>query len=264
MKLRVVRPAGGNQGTGAGSSATATVTSPAIATFDTRLPVRSGDNVGIDLLGSATVGARPNGGAAEAVWVPPLADGQTRSPNFVNNDVENLFNADLEPDADRDGHGDETQDRCSKDPSTQGLCRGPCANDRRGTPGPDILPGTTAGDRILGLSGNDIINGFAGDDCLQGDAGNDRLGGASGRDRLSGGFGRDRLSGGRGNDRLSGGPSADRMTGGPGRNRLSGGAGNDVLNSKNRRRERVSCGPGRDRIRADRTDRLSGCERVRR
>ena len=33
-----------------------------------------------------------------------------------------LANADIEPDADRDGYGDETQDLCSSDASTQGAC----------------------------------------------------------------------------------------------------------------------------------------------
>lgn len=262
MKLRVVRPAEGGQGTGAGTSAPITANG-LIATFDTRLPVRAGDNIGIDLTPQTTLAARQVTGAREAVWFPPLADGQTRSPEVVNNDVENLFNADIEPDADGDGFGDETQDLCPTDASTQGLCRGPCANDRLGTSGRDSLTGTSAGDRIVGLGGSDVLRGLGGDDCLLGGAGRDALSGGAGRDRLTGGASADRLNGGGGADRLTGGGGADRLIGGPGRNTLSGGGGRDLVNSANRRRERVSCGGGRDRVIADRVDRLRGCERVR-
>jgi Ca2+-binding RTX toxin-like protein len=272
MKLRVVRPAAGGQGTGAGTSATVTVTPGAVATFDTRLPITAGDNIGVELLGQAILGVRDVGGAREAVWLPPLQDGQTRSPDEVNDNVENLYNADIEPDADGDGFGDETQDLCPKQAGTQGLCRGPCANAKLGTSGRDTLVGTAAGDRIVGLGGNDVLSGLAGKDCLQGNAGNDTLTGGAGSDALGGGAGRDglnggpaadRLAGGAGADRLAGGAGADRLAGGPGRNTLSGGPGNDVLNAANGRRELVRCGPGRDRVRADRADRLKGCERVR-
>jgi Ca2+-binding RTX toxin-like protein len=61
---------------------------------------------------------------------------------------------------------------------------------------------------------------------------------------------------------MSGGGGNDRITTGPGLNRYAGGAGSDVIDARNGRRELVSCGSGRDRVRADRRDRVSGCERV--
>lgn len=122
-------------------------------------------------------------------------------------------------------------------PSPSGLLPGPCANERRGTRGRDLLDGTAAGDVLRGLAGADRLNGLAGDDCLFGGAGNDRL---------TGGRGQDRLSGGRGVNSISAGP------------------GNDVVNSANRKAERIVCGRGRDRVRADRRDTLKGCERIRR
>ena len=119
----------------------------------------------------------------------------------------------------------------------------PCSNVFAGTAGNDSINGTTGGDRISGLGGTDILNGKARNDCLSGGAGNDRLSGGSGRDRLSGGGGIDRLSGG------------------GGRNSYSAGAGNDAVNSANRKTETVNCGSGRrDRVRADASDRLRGCE----
>jgi Ca2+-binding RTX toxin-like protein len=129
---------------------------------------------------------------------------------------------------------------------TRGPDRRACATVRRGTGRHDRIRGTRHGDKLVGLRGNDRLGGLPGDDCLFGGPGSDRL---SGHDDD------DRLSGGRGNDRLRGGP---------GRNRLLGGPGNDRLNGVNRRIDRLECGRGRDRARADRGDRVRGCERVRR
>jgi hypothetical protein len=42
------------------------------------------------------------------------------------------------------------------------------------------------------------------------------------------------------------------------------GAGNDKVHVNDRHTDRVSCGPGRDEVWADRTDKLSGCEIVHR
>ena len=122
-------------------------------------------------------------------------------------------------------------------PSPSGLLPGPCSNERRGTRARDLLDGTAAGDSLRGLAGADRLNGLAGDDCL---------------------------FGGAGNDRLAGGPGKDRLSGGKGTNRIFAGPGNDVINSANGRSERILCGSGRDRVRADRGDTLKGCERSRR
>lgn len=43
---------------------------------------------------------------------------------------------------------------------------------------------------------------------------------------------------------------------------LDGGADNDTITSRDGLRETIRCGPGRDRITADRSDRLIGCERI--
>lgn len=181
------------------------------------------------------------------------------------------------------------------------LQAGACANDTMGTERADNLRGTLAGDRMAGFGGNDVIKSLNDDDCLHGGTGSDRLEGGpdqdrllgssgadrlyggtdrdtlfggSGRDRLVGGFGRDRLYAGSGNDRLSGGGHADRLFGEHGNDRIhAGGAGddgnnvdagpgNDVINVRNGRRDSVLCGRGRDRVVADASDRLNGCERV--
>ena len=65
-------------------------------------------------------------------------------------------------------------------------------------------------------------------------------------------------------DRVSGGNGDDRLTGGAGKDRVSGGAGNDRIFVRDGQRDRVNCGSGgRDRVTADRRDRVSrSCERV--
>ena len=140
---------------------------------------------------------------------------------------------------------------------------GGAGNDRHdGGAGRDRLDGDGGNDRLIGGSGADSLTGRSGADSLSGGAGGDRVVGGAGDDRLSGGGGDDAIAGAGGDNRLTGGGGNDRITTGPGLNRYAGGAGNDVIDARNGRRERVFCGSGRDRVRADRRDRVSGCERV--
>jgi len=181
----------------------------------------------------------------------------------------------------------------------EALKAGACTNRAVGTDVAEKMDGTLAGDEIFGFAGNDTINGFAGRDCIDGQGGDDTLRGdddndkviggngadkiyggddrdelfgGTGTDRLLGGFGRDMLAGGAGNDYIHGGPDADRLfgeagtdriIGGGGRNQIDGGGGNDSIDARNGERDRIVCGLGRDTVRADRFDRLNGCEVVR-
>jgi hypothetical protein len=133
-----------------------------------------------------------------------------------------------------------------------------------GTAADDLLNGTTAADVMKGLGGNDIINGLQGNDSIDGGTGNDKLTGSEGNDKLIGGAGKDTLIGATGKDNLIGGAGNDKIDGGPGPNKYSGGSGNDTINSVNGKRETVSCGAGRDSVRADKADRVIGCEKVKR
>jgi Ca2+-binding RTX toxin-like protein len=186
-------------------------------------------------------------------------------------------------------------------PATTGrsLQAGACTNRTIGTDLGETLEGTLAGDEIFGFAGKDTIWGFQGEDCIDGGPGNDTIHGGAARDkligagggdvlrgddgrddlfggfrsdRLYGGFGRDMIAGGVGNDLLDGGADADslfgeagkdRIIGGDGRNRIDGGSGNDSIDSRNGEVDRVICGTGRDKVTADRSDRLNGCETVR-
>jgi uncharacterized repeat protein (TIGR01451 family) len=89
--------------------------------------------------------------------------------------------------------------------------------------------------------------------------------GRGGNDILLGGPGNDRQSGGRGSDVQLGGRGNDRMRGGPGADVMAGQRGNDSILASDGRLDFVSCGPGRDRVVADRVDLVErNCEKVRR
>jgi hypothetical protein len=118
-RLRVLRPRGGGQWLGAGTSAHFAFpihggpNDPPLE-IPTRLPVRAGDQVGVDF-GFSGLGmlAFHNGSAGSdpSGFSPPIRDGQEMGPNCGSfPGAELLMNADVEPDADRDGVGDETQD----------------------------------------------------------------------------------------------------------------------------------------------------------
>lgn len=111
-RLRVLRP-GSAAFSGAGASATATVSGTGSETFPTRLPVRAGDYIGANQLTDFTLDFKDAvTGASVNTWNPALADLETRAADGSLVDHELLLNADVEPDADADGFGDETQDAC--------------------------------------------------------------------------------------------------------------------------------------------------------
>lgn len=64
---------------------------------------------------------------------------------------------------------------------------------------------------------------------------------------------------------ITGTAGADRIEGTNGAGDVvSAGAGNDTIRVQDHRTDRVNCGPGRDTVWADRTDKLAGCEIVHR
>jgi Ca2+-binding RTX toxin-like protein len=141
--------------------------------------------------------------------------------------------------------------------------------DSKPTGGDDLLTGTEKADKIFGLGGDDVLLGLGAGDVLDGGAGHDSLDGGSGKDTLKGGRGNDTLTGGAGDDILIGGPGRDKLNGGKGNDRLVGngskdsligGPGNDTIDARDGVGELVRCGPGKDRVKADKKDRLSGCE----
>jgi hypothetical protein len=124
--------------------------------------------------------------------------------------------------------------------------------------GPSPLGALAAPPRSAAL----VLRGTTRADRLNGGRGDDRLSGGAGDDVLRGGVGRDTLAGGTGRDRLLGGSGADRLVGGRHRDAVLAGSGNDRIEARDRVSETIDCGPGFDRVVADRRDRLVRCERV--
>jgi Ca2+-binding RTX toxin-like protein len=138
---------------------------------------------------------------------------------------------------------------------------------RGGIP-PPVPPATYDGNAacasentVMGSSAPDELIGGEGGDVLIGLAGNDKLVGAGSADCLFGQRGADRLRGGRGADQLSGGGGKDRVKGGKGRDTITAGRGPDTINAADGKRDTIDCGGGKDVVRADPEDRLTGCEK---
>jgi hypothetical protein len=85
----------------------------------------------------------------------------------------------------------------------------------------------------------------------------DTLAMLDGNDTIAGHGGNDRLNGGPGNDILSGDGGNDRIVGGPGLDRIDGGTGNDLILARDGEVDTIRCGPGKDRVIADRNDRVA-------
>jgi hypothetical protein len=141
--------------------------------------------------------------------------------------------------------------RCAPPPST-------CANPGTvpftvGTPGADVLVGT---------SGRDVLSGRGGDDCLYGLGGADRMSGGTGADLLYSSSGDDRLNGDAGRDTLRGGNGNDTIAPGAGKDVVAGQGGNDTITARDRTRDTIDCGAGRDKVKADRSDTVKNCEYV--
>ena len=130
LKLKVVRPAGGDDFTTVGESQLETPQASSLNTRPTRISVRTGDLLGNFYSGSTT-GFRflVTGSGSDAhqlcfecgdpVFDPSPGTTVTYTPAP---DVQIDVSALLESDGDQDGFGDETQDQCPTNAATQGPC----------------------------------------------------------------------------------------------------------------------------------------------
>ncbi|HET6509581.1 MAG TPA: PASTA domain-containing protein [Baekduia sp.] len=124
----VVRPGGAASYTVVGTQALTAPASMTLATASTRIPVEAGDRLGIFVpSGSGTAAASdPVAGYATFAASTAPTSGQTLSSPDASGLSRVSLSATVEPDADHDGYGDETQDSC---PSNPAIHVGPCATD---------------------------------------------------------------------------------------------------------------------------------------
>jgi hypothetical protein len=223
LKFKVGRPAGGNLYTIIGESALVTPSPNILNTFPIRLSVLAGDLIGFYVGVAGQCGITPIAGfvhsAAGGDIVPPNQATFTPQPaQMVQLDV----SAQLEPDCDKDGFGDETQDQnlsnCAPGtipPPAPGAATATCKGK------PATIVGTNGSDVRVASPGRDVIAGLGGNDTLSGLAGNDLICGGAGKDNLKGGKGKDTLLGQKGKDTLKGGGSRDFCKGGKGNDTAS-------------------------------------------
>jgi hypothetical protein len=135
MKLKMMRAAGGLNYTVVGASRLESPALSTVNTWATRIPVKAGDFLGVYYSGS-TRGSRNAAGFQTRAGVGDPSPGSTNSYGYGSAAQIDLA-ARLEADADGDGYGDETQDGCPTNASTQGAC--PAAN-LPATPTPTPTP----------------------------------------------------------------------------------------------------------------------------
>lgn len=123
MAYRVVRTSAGNV-TGVATVPIATPAPNALNTTSVRVPIAAGDTIGVD---TGSIRTRFTAGRSYGFRSPPVPDDGT-VPTTAQAGQEAMLNAVVEPDADADGFGDESQDPCPGDSAPQsGGCTLPAA-----------------------------------------------------------------------------------------------------------------------------------------
>lgn len=126
-RLQAWRPAGGTNFTLVGRSELQAPTPGLVNEFDARIPVSPGDLLGL-WAATPEFGCYFSTGAPSdvirccSVITTDPVPGDTRDLADDDPNLRLNLTATLEPDVDRDGFGDETQEQCATDPSLQGPC----------------------------------------------------------------------------------------------------------------------------------------------
>lgn len=128
--------------------------------FKERIPVDQGDLLGLTAVSDAEVGITVPGTPQNQLAqfgggdIPP---GQTGTATIAWPDLRPSVAATVESDADGDGFGDDTQDKCPVDRTTQALCQFSFGRLKRNTKrGTAVLPVTVPGAGTLSLSGRGV------------------------------------------------------------------------------------------------------------
>jgi hypothetical protein len=210
LKFKVARATGtANEFTVIGESAQVDPAPDSLNSFFIQIPVLAGDIIGFYWAAGNTIDA--DCGRLDPDYSYHFLTGDvvpTQTQVFAPDDgLQFDVSAILEPDCDKDGLGDETQD------TNTSSCRPAAAVAPAATckGKPATIVGTPGNDGLKGTSGKDVIAGLGGNDKLSGLAGNDLICGGAGKDTLKGGGGKDTLLGQKGKDVLKGGPGKDRQ-----------------------------------------------------
>jgi hypothetical protein len=110
LKLKVARPAGGDNFTIVGETGFQTMAPNALNTFPARIPVQAGDVIGFYLLTGGSCFRNANADFVMSGVITPDPQPGATLELFPNPGVQLDVQAVLEPDCDADGLGDESQD----------------------------------------------------------------------------------------------------------------------------------------------------------
>jgi hypothetical protein len=111
--LRSVQLTPGGATAGGISSLSPPTVAGAIVQRDVRMAVHAGDLIGVQLGDGDEVGVASHTTFDSSSWsFFPLLSSERPPDSIDSDDFEALVNATIEPDVDRDGYGDETQDHC--------------------------------------------------------------------------------------------------------------------------------------------------------
>ncbi|MCB0828589.1 MAG: thrombospondin type 3 repeat-containing protein [Solirubrobacterales bacterium] len=126
IRLKMFRPLGLNDYRVVGADQPRTPASNVLNSWPVRIPVRQGDRIGIHTTGPPVASNASDANNRYAVLAGDLATGSsaTFTPSGGTGRRMNVA-ATLEADADGDGFGDTSQDKCPTNPNTQGTCPPP-------------------------------------------------------------------------------------------------------------------------------------------
>jgi hypothetical protein len=128
LKLKTARDTGGGNWMIVGGSARQNPPASTLSTYPTRIAVQAGDVIGY-YISDAVFCSFGTGDPTDTADTYGITGGDPppgTTPTYtVTHTVRIDISAQLERDADGDGFGDETQDQCFTDPSTQGPCPAP-------------------------------------------------------------------------------------------------------------------------------------------
>ena len=99
FKLRVLHPTSMGGYTGSGTSAPVIPIGNGPQSFNTNLPIKAGDLIGLDITSGTAASVSGVTGSHPVNWNPALADGASRPPDYTSiyPNQEVGFNADVEP-----------------------------------------------------------------------------------------------------------------------------------------------------------------------
>jgi hypothetical protein len=120
VTVLIVRPAGAGSYTVVGAQEVTGPGSLARASSPARIAVAPGDRLAVFVPSSATIGGAtdPVGTFAAYSSMTAPAAGSTFSSPFATGNIRLSISAVVEPDADHDGYGDDSQDACPSNPNT--------------------------------------------------------------------------------------------------------------------------------------------------